>query len=178
MIVLALAIVAIRSPLLWKTLFSLLVFAFFTSVVISDIACSCPDQQKIAAPLYAVIAATILCVNLIPAGRRRLTTPIHFDILRWQLVLQAEDTESLQFVQDRRNEIVLVVNVFVGAVAGISTFLAGVRWLENTTSDGQYTWLVICLGVIAVASIELWAIGGYIEERRLRNEDQDNLAPQ
>ena len=168
---LALVVIAVRSPLFWKASFGLLILSFFASIVTFDITCSCPDQQKIKAPLYAVIAATSLCVNVIPVGRRRLSSPIQFDFFKWQIIFDTEDSGVLQSIQDKRNEAVLAVNVLVGAVAGFSTFFAGVHWLANESSDSEYTWLVVCLGVVAVSSIQLAAVARYMEEKRLREED-------
>lgn len=162
--------IAMRSPLVWKALLIFITLAFLVSIMVFDFTCHCPDQRKVIAPLYAVVAATSFCVNLIPVTRRRLPQSFQMDFLKWQLTLITEDSEVLKAEENMRNEAVLVINVLAGAIAGVATFFAGARWLGNESNTSEYTWMLMSLWVIAVASLLLAAFVRYAEEKQQRRE--------
>ncbi len=163
-------LIAIKSPLALKTLLVLLTFTFLLLIITFDFTCHCPDQRKVIAPLYAVVAATSFCVNLIPVVRRRLPQSIQMDFLKWHLILITEASEVLKAVQNMRNEAVFFINILAGIVAGVATFLAGASWLRIESNASEYTWILISLWVIAVVSLLLTAFVRYAEERQQQEE--------
>ena len=91
-----------------------------------------PDlSNEIKAPMFALVAATALCVSLIPivegepAGRAPSTLPrlVHYSIL---------------------------------SLSAISSFLAAIYWVRSAGTIEQYLWgLVIALAITAIAGLQI-----------------------
>ena len=119
--------------LLWKIGLGAVTFAIFTYLTVADDNAWISEEVE-QAPMFAVVAATALCVSLIKG--------------------KSPDETRLRTARRNLLDVALVVDLLTRLLIGVATWVAAMKWLQETEYvPPVYSGLAIVLGLVACSSL-------------------------
>lgn len=138
-----------RSPVTWKTILTLFVFAIFVWFVVDHSGSDAPKPRQ-QAPLQALLAATAICTSAIPV-RGQASAPITTP-MGWKRQKKVLPPKAAARLGKARNVIAMVANTVAGAIAGFVGVVAAFSWLVADYPAVLNTFVVNLLLNVAVGA--------------------------